>query len=285
MPSASLTTSAWQAAIDRLGSKSPVTSQLRSAEWAQVPIALRERAYFSAGVDDARVLSALREKTLQGLAQARPDGVGMNRARFVADMREMLGAAPGDSGNLADITATNRLALIWDFQTTAANAQAAHKATLDPNILDAFPAYRLIRVESRRVPRDWYERWGKAGAAVGWVGASQRVLVALVTSPIWVAASRFGTPWPPFDYNSGMGLEAVDREETEALGLLPKGEDPAARLQRLREGVAQASQDWNEGLQASVKGLSDIARGWLGNAFGNQVTVSEESAAWVPRGE
>jgi len=75
-----------------------------------------------------------------------------------------------------------------------AHGFAARKADMDPNLLDAYPAYRLIRVESRRIPRDWYERWGEAGAAVGWEGASKTDLVALKTSPIWAALSRFGRP-------------------------------------------------------------------------------------------
>lgn len=279
----SLTTSPWQATLDRFSPKTVVGSRLRSAEWAQVPLALREQALFSATVENVRILSAVREKTLQGLAQARVEGTGMDRSRFVADMRQMLGAAPGDSGQLTDLSSVRRLELIWDFQTASAHAQAAHQANLDPDVQDAFPAQRLIRVESRRMPRDWYERWGVAGAAVGWAGASQRVLVALVTSPIWAKLSRFGRPWPPYDFGSGMGLEAVDRAEAEALGLLPKGEAPAARLQRLSDAAAAQQQDWNAGLQASTKGLSDTAKGWLQNAFGDQVAIEGDTAVWKPR--
>lgn len=277
-----LTTSPWQATLDRISGKTVVGSKLRSAEWAQVPVALRERAFFSAGVEHARTLSAMREKVTEGLSQARPGGIGMNSARFVADMRSMLGAAPGDSGSLSDLTSVRRLKLIWDFQTADAHGQAAHVANMDPDIQDAFPAQRLTRVESRRVPRDWYARWAIAGSSVGWVGASRRDMVALVTSPIWTALSEFGRPWPPFDYNSGMGLEAVDRAEAESLGLLPAGEPPAQRLQRLREALAAAQKNWNEGLQASVKGLTDQARAWLKSAFGDQISVTAERAAWKP---
>lgn len=275
-----LTTSPWQAAVDRLSSKSIVGSRLRSAEWADVPLALRERAFFSAGVEHAKVLSTMREKLVQGLEQARPGGIGMNRARFVADMRNLLGAAPGDSGSLTDLTSVRRLQLIWDFQDQDAHAFAAHKAGMDPDVLDAYPAQRLVRIESRRVPRDWYALWGAAGAKAGWKGASQRVMVALKTSPIWAALSRFGRPWPPFDYGSGMGLEDVDRDETEALGLLAAGEAPAARLQRLRGDVADTQQGWNDGLAASVKGLPDMAREWLQNAFGAKISIEGDQITW-----
>lgn len=278
-----LSTSPWQAAVDRISGKTIVGSRLRSADWAKMPIALREKGMFSAGVENARVLSAMRGKLVDGLQQVRTDGILQNKARFVADMRKMLGAAPGDSGSLTDITSVRRLELIWDFQQRDAHGFAARQADLDPDALDAFPAYRLIRVEGRRAPRDWYPLWGAAGAKVGWVGASRTELVALKTSPIWAELSRFRRPWPPFDYGSGMGLEDVDRDETEALKLLPKGQPAAARMQQLREGAAEAQRNWNDGLQASVKGLSEEARAWIQSAFGNQVTITGDTIGWNPR--
>jgi hypothetical protein len=278
------TTSPWNKAVSRLSDKTVVGSRLRSAEWADVPLALREQAFFSAGVEHARTLSAMQEKLLQGAEQLRPGGTGMDRSRFVADLRNLLGAAPGDSGDLTDLTSVRRLELIWNFQTQEAHAHAAHQADMDPNLLDAFPAYRLVRVESRRVPRDWFERWGEAGAAVGWEGASRRAMVALKTSPIWARLSRFGRPWPPFDFGSGMGLEDVERDEAEALGLLPRGEPPADRLRRLREGSAQAQRDWAEGLRASVKGIKPEVRENLALAFGDQVSFTADGAAvWTRR--
>jgi hypothetical protein len=280
MSDATITTSPWTEMVSNFSSKTIIGSRLRSDEWAGVPVALREEAMFSSTVEDLRVLSAMREKILQGLEQARPGGTGMDGARFAADLRNLMGAAPGDSGDLTDITSTRRLSLIWNFQVASANAKAAYKADLDPNLLDAFPGYRLIRVESRRVPRDWYERWGEAGAAVGWEGASKTELIALKTSPIWTALSRFGRPTPPFDFQSGMGWEDIDRAEAEALGLLPKNQSPAARLQMLRDASAKQQQDWNEGLQASVKGLNDEARGWLKDAFGDQVSIDGDTAEW-----
>ncbi len=276
----SLTTSPWQAAVDRMSSKTVVGSRLRSAEWAQVPIALREGSFFSAGIENVRILSSMREKALQGLEQARPGGTGMDRARFVADMRSLLGAAPGDTGSLTDITSVRRLSLIWDFQAADVHGFASRKADLDPDVLDAFPAYRLIRIEDRRVPRDWYARWGVAGAQVNWDGASRREMVALKTSPIWTALSRFRRPWPPFDYSSGMGLEDVDRDETEALSLLARGQNPAERQQQLGEAAAADRQGWADNLQASVKGISEEGRGWLKAAFGDQISIEGDTVAW-----
>ncbi len=275
-----LATSPWDKAVARFSDKSIVGSKLRTADWARVPIALRERAFFSAGVENARVLSTMREKILQGMQQERPGGTGMNRSRFVADMRTLLGADEGDSGKLTDLTSRRRLELIWDFQQADAHAQAAHVAGLDPDVQDAYPALRLIRIESRRVERKWFDLWGVAGAKVNWVGASKTEMVALRTSPIWATLSRFQRPWPPFDFGSGMGLEEVDRDETERLGLLPANEPPAERARRLHDNAAAAQRDWNENLSASVKGLSPDARGWLQNAFGDQLTIAGDRAVW-----
>lgn len=278
-----VSTSPWQAAIDRLNTRTPVGSALRTADWADVPVALREQALFSAGVENARILGTMREKLLEGMSQARPDGTGMDRARFVADLRQVLGAAPGDSGQLTDLTSDRRLSLIWEFQTASAHAAAARQVSLDPNVLDAFPAWRLTRVESRLVPRDWYSRWALAGELVGWEGASQSQMVALITSPIWTALSRFDRPSPPFDFGSGMGVELVDRDETESLGLLPKGEPPAERLERLREASAEAQRTWKQELKASVRDLRPETLEALELQFGDQVSIDRTAgtAGWV----
>lgn len=45
-------------------------------------------------------------------------------------------------------------------------------------------------------------------------------MVALKTDGIWKAINRFGTPWPPFDFQSGMGLVEIERSEADALRLL-----------------------------------------------------------------
>lgn len=49
-------------------------------------------------------------------------------------------------------------------------------------------------------------------------------MVALKSDSVWTNLSRFGRPYPPFDYGSGMGVEDVDREEAIELGLLPADE-------------------------------------------------------------
>ncbi len=81
------------------------------------------------------------------------------------------------------------------------------------------PAQRMVRMGYRENPRDWKTRWFEAWEKVGGEGACKEEMVALTSSPIWQELSVFGLPYPPFDYNSGMGVLPVDRDEAEAMGL------------------------------------------------------------------
>jgi hypothetical protein len=82
-----------------------------------------------------------------------------------------------------------------------------------------------------------------------------------------------------------MGLEDGDRSEAEALGLLDKNQSPAARLQQLRDASAKQQQDWNEGLQASVKGIAPEMRDSLYQAFGDQISFEGDTAQWKSNSE
>ncbi|MHB9007004.1 MAG: hypothetical protein ACYDC1_08730 [Limisphaerales bacterium] len=48
-------------AVQRLNGKTPIGSKLRSAEWAGVPLALRERAQFTAGIESARIVQGIQD--------------------------------------------------------------------------------------------------------------------------------------------------------------------------------------------------------------------------------
>ena len=70
-----------------------------------------------------------------------------------------------------------------------------------------------------------------------------------------------------------MGLEDVDREEAERLGLLEPG-----------ERVEPQEADFNEGLQASARGLSPEFRDVLREHFGDQIAVDQETIQWKGAG-
>ena len=51
-------------------------------------------------------------------------------------------------------------------------------------------------------------------------------MIALINDPIWEAISRFGLPYPPFDFNSGMGVAGVSRSDAIKLGVISPNAAP-----------------------------------------------------------
>lgn len=264
-------------AIASLSEKTPIGAALRSADWRRVPLALRQRAFFSAAVESARFLQTAQDRLLELVRLQRrkladgTKGAFLSRARFIAELRGManeLGVDTrrdgDDTDTLADITSDARLGLIFDIQTQQAAEFAKWKMEQDPDVLDAFPAQELIRVEDREVPRDWLKRWSDAGGTL-----REGRMIALKNDPIWMKLSRFGTPYPPFDFNSGMGLDDIGRDEAERLGLL----QPTDRVQ-------PASEDFNATLKASVRGLSTRLRTALKTIFDEQIDIAGDEARW-----
>jgi len=81
--------------------------------------------------------------------------------------------------------------------------------------------------------------------------------------------SRFGVPWPPFDFGSTRELEDVDREEAVSGGLMKDD-----------QVIEPSVPDFNSGLEASVKGLSPGMLDVLKTHFGPQISVEGESVRW-----
>lgn len=257
----------FQQAVDRAADKTAVASVLRTKDWAQVPLGLRDRAFFSAGVDDLNTVQLLKGKLGEALSflDREPDRAFMDRSKFVSEVRQAIGAEEGDTGDLTDLSSQRRLELIYDFQVQDAAEFGRWKIGQDPDLLDAYPAQEFLRIESRRVPRqDWPERWVAAGGQI-----FDGRMIALKNDPVWTRLSRFGRPWPPFDFGSGMGIEDIGRDEAEQLGLISPGET-----------VPPTEGDFNDGLTASVTDLDPDLVNKLGNWFGDQVEVKEGVAQW-----
>lgn len=248
-------------AVERTRGRLPTGSALDTAGWAEVPLAIRERAFFTARMEDARIAAGLQERVLQGAT----------KGEFVAKARQFLASngipAATRQGDVRQMASTARLELIFNHHTESARAYGAWKQGQDPDVLDAFPAQEFLRVESREAERaDWPQRWAAAGGRT--FGGR---MIALKSDPVWAALSRFGTPWPPFDFGSGMGVEDVERGEAEALGLIQPGE--AARGDE---------KDFNEAVEASVRGLPANVLRWLEEAIGGVGRIIGEKAVIVP---
>ena len=78
-------------------------------------------------------------------------------------------------------------------------------------------------------------------------GAIPIRLIARKDDEIWTRISRFGTPWPPFDFRSGMGVRDIRRDEAERLGVLKQDE----MVRSLADEY-----NFNEKLYLSLAGLS-----------------------------
>ena len=190
----------------------PLPTEATSEELSKLPEPLRRAALFSARMNRLGPLVEAGDK-IKGIL----DGtVSMSDAR--KGIREALDAAgyvppEGAEGTLTDHRSKTRLDLILTQNVRKARGYARREA--DMLVLDDWPAQELVRLFYRKNTRDWPERWAEAG---GQTPGGR--MIALKTDPIWTAISRFGEPYPPFDYGSGMGLRDIGREEAEKLGLL-----------------------------------------------------------------
>jgi hypothetical protein len=274
--------------VASVDAKTPIGSAMRTAEWAGMPAGLRDQAFFSASVESTRFLQRAKDGIAEIIDRAKGTNANgetywkMDRARLLADLRrygEELalkrpdGRANGQirEGDITDPLSIARLRLIINTQLEMAYGKADWLTGMDPDLLNAFPAWELVRIEPRMVPRDWETRWFEAAQQVGWDGVARDALdagrmIALKTSPIWVAISRFQKPHPPFDFNSGMGVEDIDRSEAEDLEIIGADEE-------LQPNVAA----YQDTLKASLNGISPELQKDLERKLASHVTDARGS--------
>jgi hypothetical protein len=258
-------------ALEKLGSKAVAVSKLDSSQWGAVPVEIRERAFFSSLIENARFLQRGRDAIADFLSSARetlPDGRTAlktgSRSEFVKLMREFALAEgmgpldPNDAGTIKDITSERRLGLIFDAQTRQAYAYGGWKQGLDPDILDEFPAQRLVRVQDVKEPRNAHQQYEG---------------VAALKSDLnfWLRINQdFGVPWGPWGWGCGHDVEDVDRAESEALGLIAPGQK-----------AESPEQSFNDHLEASTMGLDPDLVQFLKESLGDQVQVDGDKVRFT----
>ena len=234
--------------------------------WSTVQAGLRDRAFFSSQVTEAKILHAMR----QNVAELVSGGKSPSEVR--RDLRAYLASIGYDAGEnrgtIKDLTTKARLDVMMKTNADQAKGYASHLRATTTGAILAFPAYELVRVERRKLPRDWGARWTAAAQKVGWEGVARNgAMIALKTSPIWAALSRFGNPFPPFDFNSGMGVRDVKKSVCREIGLLGPNEQPK---------IPEVP-DFNGNLAERVpfdKGSREYAE--LKRKFGDQIQFNEE---------
>lgn len=148
------------------------------------------------------------------------------------------------AGTLQDLSSDQRLNFIIDTQAALMRGRGQQLRGMTPAELETFPAWELVRVADRSAPRRWsaYEdgsppvHQGQTDERARWTIAGGRQIdgrmIALKGDPIWGELGGSGNfddaldvDYPPFAFNSGMGWQAVTREECERLHVTgPNGE-------------------------------------------------------------
>ena len=251
--------------------KALVASGLNTAGWSTIQAGISNRSFFLSQVNQAKIVYAMRQNV------AALVGSGKSPSEVRRDLRaylDSIGYDAGDSrGTIKDLTTKARLDVMMKTNADQAKGYVSHIRATTTGAILAFPAYELVRVQQRKLPRNWDARWMNAAKAVGFEGVSRDLSkkIALKTSPIWSQLSRFGNPFPPFDFNSGMGVRDVPKSVCREIGLLGKDEQPKV----------PDVPDFNGNLTAQIPMRNDDPEAKrLKDIFGDQIRFDGDAVHW-----
>ncbi|MDE2106490.1 MAG: hypothetical protein KGL39_55260 [Patescibacteria group bacterium] len=199
---------------------------------------------------------------------------------------------PAEEGSLRDLSSDPRLNLVVTTNFRQALNWQMQQDGLAADALEQFPAWELIRIYPRMIPRgerrgpkgtiipvpgdDWPSRFEAALAGTGDTDAARVFsatgqMMARKDSPVWEYlgdpanfADAIGTDYPPFAFNSGMGWMPVRRAECLLLGLI-RPQDmvvPSARAPFGAELSADEATADLADLRAARGELEQLAQSW-----------------------
>ena len=207
--------------------KRVLPTELRTREFARLPLWVKEQSFFMAGVMDAELAGAF-----QRAAQAVLDGT-MGEAEATRIIREGLAKSgytpePGQEGTIKDLTTVHRQLI--NLRTNVALANGWVNDANRRKSANIQPALKLVRGRNANEPRLWMQKlWPEAVAASGSKASPDR-MAALIDDPIWLYLSDFGVPYTPLKWGSGMNQVAVFKTQAREWGLLPaKGAPPEVK--------------------------------------------------------
>ncbi len=252
--------------------KNVVPSTLKSSQWKTVDPAIRERAFFSARCTLATFLQRAANR-LEDLAAGVSPGSGYytNPATIRMELKQTLDSLnyrpeSGKEGTIEDLRSDGRLNLIIETNARMAAGYGQYLQGQDPDVIDEWPCQELIRIMQRKEPRDWPIRWAQAGGKI----YGDR-MIARKDDPIWTRISAFGLPYPPFDFNSGMGVIDIDRDEAEALGVVSPSDKISPKAIPMNKGLQQDLFDGKGGVvNALLNDLGDKAEMVRGVVYWNE---------------
>jgi hypothetical protein len=215
---------------------------------------------FSARVANASILQEMSDKIGRIVEQAAGGGAPgsyMDAGKFREEMRDFLDSIgyvpPAPTGNkmideLVDLTSQRRLDLIVKTNVSMARGYGQHVQSYSPELLDAFPCQELFRLGQRKEPRDWQTIWRDKGGTI--YGGR---MIAEKGDAIWADISRFGNPYPPFDFGSGMWVKDVPRAVAVRLGVISKGDKIKAKPTALK-GKFQIGDAFSSEIASQLRG-------------------------------
>lgn len=232
-----------------------------SAEIKQLEAAIKRQSVFSAKVTSATFLQAVKN----GIDRILKGGYNNDPAQIRTELKELLvrlgytpergfpgdrklGIEPAEPGTLQDISSDRRLNLILRTQQEL-NAGSAQKLRGESGSrLVMFPFWELVRVEPRRVPRDWKERFKKAGGVISIDHEGRERMIAPKGSDVWrklgssaLFSDALDTDHSPFAFESGKGLREVHWREAE--NIIGREAVAAVRTGRLQTAAPSPSDD------------------------------------------
>ena len=254
-------------AAEKILKKALIGSSLNSREWNLVQAGLRDRAFISSQVESMRILHAARRMV------ADRAGGQLSASEIRRDLRKVISSTgyrppEGKEGTLQNLYSKRRLDTIIKTNVEQARGYVRHLDGMKPGAFAAFPGQELIRVRERKEKRDWATRWKNAGGRF-----YNGRMIALRDDPIWERISVFGNPFPPFDWGSGMGVRAVSRRDSIALGVVTDNEV----RDKVQELKAEKPVSMNENLAVSVTPEEESE---LRQAFGDQIAIKNGEARW-----
>lgn len=206
--------------------KTPLPTELRTREFARLPLWIKEQSFFMAGVMRAEALNTFRQA-----AQGVIDGT-VSEQEALRIIREGLKASgykpePGQEGTIKDLNSVHRQMI--NLQTNVALSSGWMQEAQQRNAGQAFPAKELIRGAAVEDPRNWSTIWPDAVAKSGSRANPDR-MAALLDDPVWLFLSDFGSTYDPLKWGSAMVQTPVGFRKAKEWGLVRQGE-PAPKPQ------------------------------------------------------
>ena len=234
-------------------------TSLGSAGLRRLAAEVRRHAVFSARMTHAEVV-----RELQRVVQAMAAGQ-INLADARLSMKYSLalagyepetgfpgddakGVPPAEPGSLQDLRSRKRLDLMLETNYRMAANRAYAEAGQSETRRWQFPAWELLRIYTRRIPRgykatkgglvedpgeDWIARWRDAGGTLVTDDDGTDRMIATKDDSVWAdlgtgegghEKDSIGNPWPPFAFQSGFGIREVSREDCIRLGVIDGNE-------------------------------------------------------------